>query len=295
MTRYVSNVAVFHHQYEQYLRLTDNRGKDEFFLLQTESKRLPGFRPRVDLTVKRVKENLDRFNHIDPKSIQRYWPTKLIPYIDFPDEMYYHGGIAPSMEDKENPEMVIQHTFDIEDYAESKLSDIGIDFRIQIDSFQESNKKDSFIDKIYEISSQSCQYQVTIIVKDYTPDTKIIVYPIFIKCDTDTVYFLDPYGLPSEIMYIDLNQYAGIDDDNLKDFDWIHTKVSRFFTSHSYLHLNRHEFNFIHLGYDLDEISHFNVVYGISKYIQCNVETDPSKFYGVAVISGDSMMQLIFK
>lgn len=295
MTRYVSNIAIFQYQYELYLRLTDNCGKDEFFLLQTESKRLPGFRPRVDLTVKRVKENLDRFNHIDMKSIQRYWPTKLIPYIDFPDESYYHGGIAPSMENKENPEMRICHTFDIEDYAESKLSDIGIDFKIQIDSWHKSNKEESFIDKTYGIESQSCQYQVSIIAKDYNPDTNIIVYPIFIKCDTDMVYFLDPYGLPSEIIYIDLNQYAGIDDDNLKDFDWIHARVSRFFTSHSYLHLNRHEFNFIHLGYDLDEISNFNEVYGISKYIQCNVETDPSRFYGVAVISGDSMMQLIFK
>lgn len=295
MTRYVSNVSIFQHQYEQYIRITDNCGKNEFFLLQTESKRLPGFRPRVDLTVKRVKENLDRFNHIDPKSIQRYWPTKLIPYIEFPDEMYYHGGIAPSMENKENPEMSICHTFDLEEYAESKVSDIGIDFKIQIDSWKESNADESFIDKIYGITSQSCQYQVTITMQDYVPDTNIIVYPIFIKCDTDMVYFLDPYGLPSEIMYIDLNQYAGIDDENLKDFDWIHAKVSRFFTSHSYLHLNRHEFNFIHLGYDFDEIIHFNEVYAISKYIQCNVETDPSKFYGVAVISGDSMMQLIFK
>lgn len=52
MTRYVSNVSAFQHQYEQYIRITDNCGKDEFFLLQTESKRLPGFRPRVDLTVK---------------------------------------------------------------------------------------------------------------------------------------------------------------------------------------------------------------------------------------------------
>lgn len=276
MTRYVSNVSVFQHQYDQYIRITDNCGKNEFFLLQTESKRLPGFRPRADLTVKRVKENLDRFKHIDPKSIQRYWPNQLIPYIDFPDEMYYHGGIAPSMENKENPEMRMCHTIDIEDCNASKMSEIGINFKIQ---------------KEY----QSCQYQVSIIAKDYTPDTNVQVYPIFIKRDTDTVYFLDPYGLPSEILYIDLTQYAGIPDDNLKDFDWIHAKASRFFTSHSYLHINRHEFSFLHLGYDLDEISHFNEVYSISKYIQCNVETDPSRFYGVAVIPGDSMMQLIFK
>lgn len=282
MTRYVSNVSILQHQYEQYIRITDNCGKDEFFLLQTESKRLPGFRPRVDLTVKRVKENLDRFDQLDPKSIQRYWPTKLIPYIDFPDEMYYHGGIAPSMENKE---MRMCHTFDIEDYDASKLSEIGIEFKIQIDSWSKSKNKEY----------QSCQYQLSIIAKDYAPDTNVQVYPIFIKCDTDIVYFLDPYGLPSDIIYIDLNQYAGIPDDNLKDFDWIHARASRFFTSHSYLHLNRHEFNFIHLGYDLDEISSFNEVYGISKYIQCNVETDPSRFYGVAVISGDSMMQLIFK
>ena len=295
MTRYISNVSIFQYQYEQYIRLTDNCGKDEFFLLQTESKRLPGFRPRVDLTVKRVKENLDRFNQIDPKSIQKYWPTKLIPYIDFPDEMYYHGGIAPSMENKENPEMRMCHTFDIEDYDASKLSEIGIEFKIQINSFEESDNKKSFIDKAYGIESQFCQYSFGIIVKDYIPDTNVIVYPIFIKCDTNMVYFLDPFGLPSGIMYIDLNQYAGMNDDNLKDFDWIHAKASRFFTSHSYLHINRHEFNFIHLGYDLDEISSFNEVYGISKYIQCNVETDPSRFYGVAVISGDSMMQLIFK
>ena len=285
MTRYISNVAIFQHRYDQYIRLTDNCGKDEFFLLQTESKRLPGFRPRVDLTVKRVKENLDRFNHIDPKSIQRYWPNKLIPYIEFSDEMYYHGGIAPSMENKENPEMRMCHTFDIEDYDASKMSEIGIDFKIQIDSWRKSNKKEY----------QSCQYQVGIIMKDYAPNTNVQVYPIFIKCDTNMVYFLDPYGLPSEIIYIDLNQYAGIPDENLKEFDWIHAKASRFFTSHSYLHLNRHEFSFLHLGYDLDEISHFNEVYSISKYIQCNVETDPSRFYGVAVIPGDSMMQLIFK
>ena len=285
MTRYISNIAIFQHQYDQYIRLTDNCGKDEFFLLQTESKRLPGFRPRVDLTVKRVKENLDRFNHLDPKSIQRYWPTKLIPYIDFTDEMYYHGGIAPSIENKENPEMRMCHTFDIEDYDASKMSEIGIEFKIQIDSCCKSKKKEY----------QSCQYQLSIIVKDYAPDTNVQVYPIFIKCDTNMVYFLDPYGLPSEIIYIDLNQYAGIPDENLKEFDWIHAKASRFFTSHSYLHLNRHEFSFLHLGYDLDEISHFNEVYSISKYIQCNVETDPSRFYGVAVIPGDSMMQLIFK
>ena len=295
MTRYVSNVSIFQHQYDQYIRITDNCGKDEFFLLQTESKRLPGFRPRVDLTVKRVKENLDRFNHLDPKSIQRYWPTKLIPYINFTDEMYYHGGIAPSMENKENPEMLMCHTFDIEDYDASKMSEIGIDFKIQIDSFKESDNKESFIDKAYGISSQSCQYQVSIIMKDYTPDTNVQVYPIFIKCDTNMVYFLDPYGLPSDIIYIDLNQYAGIPDDNLKDFDWIHVKASRFFTSHSYLHIGRSEFNLARLGYALDEISRFNEVYGISKFIQCNVETDPSRFYGVAVISGDSMMQLIFK
>lgn len=295
MMRYISNVSIFQYQYEQYIRLTDNCGKDEFFLLQTESKRLPGFRPRVDLTVKRVKENLDRFNHIDPKSIQRYWPTKLIPYIDFPDEMYYHGGIAPSMENKENPEMRMCHTFDIEDRDASKLSEIGIEFKIQIDSFKESDNKNSFIDKTYGIESQFCQYKVSITAKDYIPDTNITVYPIFIKCDTGIVYFLDPYGLPSDIMYIDLNQYAGMNDDNLKDFDWIHAKASRFFTSHSYLHINWHEFNFNHLGYDLDEISSFNEVYGISKYIQCNVEAYPSRFYGVAVISGDSMMQLIFK
>ena len=285
MTRYISNVAIFQHRYDQYIRLTDNCGKNEFFLLQTESKRLPGFRPRVDLTVKRVKENLDRFNHLDPKSIQRYWPNKLIPYIEFSDEMYYHGGIAPSMENKENPEMRMCHTFDIEDYDASKMSEIGIDFKIQIDSWRKSNKKEY----------KSCQYQVSIIMKDYAPDTNVQVYPIFIKCDTNMVYFLDPYGLPSEIIYIDLNQYAGIPDENLKEFDWIHAKASRFFTSHSYLHLNRHEFSFLHLGYDLDEISHFNEVYSISKYIQCNVETDPSRFYGVAVIPGDSMMQLIFK
>ena len=285
MTRYISNIAIFQHQYDQYIRLTDNCGKDEFFLLQTESKRLPGFRPRVDLTVKRVKENLDRFNHLDPKSIQRYWPTKLIPYIDFSDEMYYHGGIAPSMENKENPEMRMCHTFDIEDCDASNMSEIGIEFKIQIDSCCKSKKKEY----------QSCQYQLSIIVKDYAPDTNVQVYPIFIKCDTNMVYFLDPYGLPSEIIYIDLNQYAGIPDENLKEFDWIHAKASRFFTSHSYLHLNRHEFSFLHLGYDLDEISHFNEVYSISKYIQCNVETDPSRFYGVAVIPGDSMMQLIFK
>lgn len=295
MTRYISNVTIFQYQYDQYLRITDNCGKDEFFLLQTESKRVPGFRPRVDLTVKRVKENLDRFNHIDPKSIQRYWPTKLIPYIDFPDEMYYHGGIAPSMENKENPEMRMCHTFDIEDCDASKMSEIGIDFKIQIDSFKKSDNKRSFIDKTYGISSLSCQYQVGIIMKDYTPDANVQVYPIFIKCDTHMVYFLDPYGLPSDIMYIDLNQYAGMNDDNLKEFDWIHAKASRFFTSHSYLHLNRHEFSFLHLGYDLDEITHFNEVYGISKYIQCNIETDPTRFYGVAVIPGDSMMQLIFK
>lgn len=285
MTRYVSNVSIFQHQYDQYIRITDNCGNDEFFLLHTESKRLPGFRPRADLTVKRVKENLDRFKHIDPKSIQRYWPNQLIPYIEFSDEMYYHGGIAPSMENKENPEMRMCHTFDIEDYDASKMSEIGIDFKIQIDSWRKSNKKEY----------QSCQYQVGIIMKDYAPNTNVQVYPIFIKCDTNMVYFLDPYGLPSEIIYIDLNQYAGMNDDNLKEFDWIHTKASRFFTSHSYLHLNRHEFSFLHLGYDLDEISHFNEVYEISKYIQCNVETDPSRFYGVAVIPGDSMMQLIFK
>lgn len=285
MTRYVSNVSAFQHQYEQYIRITDNCGKDEFFLLQAESKRLPGFRPRVDLTVKRVKENLDRFDQLDPKSIQRYWPTKLIPYIDFPDEMYYHGGVAPSMKNKENPEMRMCHTFDIENYEASKMSEIGIDFKIQIDSWRKSNKKEY----------QSCQYQVSIIVKDYIPDTNVRVYPIFIKCDTNMVYFLDPYGLPSDIMHIDLNQYAGIKDDNLKDFDWVHARASRFFTKHSYLHLNRNEFNLICLGYDLDEISSFNEVYGISKHIQCNVETDPSRFYGVAVISGDSMMQLIFK
>lgn len=282
MTRYVSNVSVFQHQYDQYIRITDNCGKNEFFLLQTESKRLPGFRPRVDLTVKRVKENLDRFNHLDPKSIQRYWPTKLIPYIDFPDEMYYHGGITPSIENKE---MRMCHTFDIEDCDASTMSEIGIEFKIQIDSWRKSKNKEY----------QSCQYQFSIIAKDYIPDTNVQVYPIFIKCDTDMVYFLDPYGLPSDIIYIDLNQYAGIPDENLKDFDWIHAKASRFFTSHSYLHLNRHEFSFLHLGYDLDEISHFNEVYGISKFIQCNVETDPSRFYGVAVIPGDSMMQLIFK
>ena len=282
MTRYVSNVSIFQHQYEQYIRLTDNCGKDEFFLLQTESKRLPGFRPRADLTVKRVKENLDRFKHIDPKSIQRYWPNQLIPYIDFPDEMYYHGGITPSIENKE---MRMCHTFDIEDCDASKMSEIGIDFKIQNDSWSKSKNK----------GYQSCQYQLSIIAKDYTPDTNVQVYPIFIKCDTDMVYFLDPYGLPSDIIYIDLNQYAGMNDDNLKDFDWIHARASRFFTSHSYLHLNRHEFSFLHLGYDLDEISHFNEVYGISKFIQCNVETDPSRFYGVAVIPGDSMMQLIFK
>ena len=132
-------------------------------------------------------------------------------------------------------------------------------------------------------------------MKDYTPDTNIQVYPIFIKCDTNMVYFLDPYGLPSEIIYIDLDQYAGIPDNNLKEFDWIYVKASRFFTSHSYLHLRRSKFNLDYLGYDLSEISSFNEVYGISKYIQCNVETDPSRFYGVAVISGDSMMQLIFK
>ena len=285
MTRYVSNVSAFQHQYEQYIRITDNCGKDEFFLLQTESKRLPGFRPRVDLTVKRVKKNLDRFDQLDPKSIQRYWPTKLIPYIDFPDEMYYHGGVAPSMKNKENPEMRIVHTFDIENYEASKMSEIGIDFKIQIDSWRKSNKKEY----------QSCQYQVSIIVKDYIPDTNVRVYPIFIKCDTNMVYFLDPYGLPSEIIYIDLDQYAGIPDNNLKEFDWIHVKASRFFTSHSYLHLKRSKFNLGYLGYDLSEISSFNEVYGISKYIQCNVETDPSRFYGVAVISGDSMMQLIFK
>lgn len=285
MTRYVSNVSAFQHQYEQYIRITDNCGKDEFFLLQTESKRLPGFRPRVDLTVKRVKENLDRFDQLDPKSIQRYWPTKLIPYIDFPDEMYYHGGVAPSMKNKENPEMYMCHTFDIENYEASKMSEIGIDFKIQIDSWRKSNKKEY----------QSCQYQVSIIVKDYIPDTNVRVYPIFIKCDTNMVYFLDPYGLPSEIIYIDLDQNAGIPDNNLKEFDWIHVKVSRFFTSHSYLHLRRSKFNLGYLGYDLSEISSFNEVYGISKYIQCNVETDPSRFYGVAVISGDSMMQLIFK
>ncbi len=282
MTRYVSNVSFFQHQYDQYIRITDNCGKDEFFLLQTESKRLPGFRPRVDLTVKRVKENLDRFNHLDPKSIQRYWPNQLIPYIDFPDEMYYHGGITPSIENKE---MRMCHTFDIEDCDASKMSEIGIDFKIQNDSWSKSKNK----------GYQSCQYQLSIIAKDYTPDTNVQVYPIFIKCDTDIVYFLDPYGLPSDIIYIDLNQYAGIPDDNLKDFDWIHARASRFFTSHSYLHINRHEFSFLHLGYDLDEISHFNEVYGISKFIQCNVETDPSRFYGVAVIPGDSMMQLIFK
>lgn len=285
MTRYVSNVSIFQHQYDQYIRLTDNCGKNEIFLLQTESKRLPGFRPRVDLTVKRVKENPDRFDQVDPKFIQRYWPNKLIPYIDFPDEMYYHGGIAPSMENKENPEMRMCHTFDIEDCDASKMSEIGIDFKIQIDSWRKFKKKEY----------QSCQYQVSIIMKDYTPDTNVQVYPIFIKCDTNMVYFLDPYGLPSDIIYIDLNQYAGIPDENLKEFDWIHAKASRFFTSHSYLHLNRHEFSFLHLGYDLDEISHFNEVYSISKYIQCNVETDPSRFYGVAVIPGDSMMQLIFK
>ena len=285
MTRYVSNVSAFQHQYKQYIRITDNCGKDEFFLLQTESKRLPGFRPRVDLTVKRVKKNLDRFDQLDPKSIQRYWPTKLIPYIDFPDEMYYHGGVAPSMKNKENPEMYMCHTFDIEDDDASKMSEIGIDFKIQIDSWRKSNKKEY----------QSCQYQVSIIMKDYTPDTNVQVYPIFIKCDTNMVYFLDPYGLPSEIIYIDLDQYAGIPDDNLKEFDWIHVKASRFFTSHSYLHLRRSKFNLDYLGYDLSEISSFNEVYGISKYIQCNVETDPSRFYGVAVISGDSMMQLIFK
>ena len=285
MTRYVSNVSVFQHQYEQYIRITDNCGKDEFFLLQTESKRLPGFRPRVDLTVKRVKENLDRFDQLDPKSIQRYWPTKLIPYIDFPDEMYYHGGFAPSMENEENPEMYMCHTFDIEDDDASKMSEIGIYFKIQIDSWRKSNKKEY----------QSCQYQVSIIVKDYIPDTNVRVYPIFIKCDTNMVYFLDPYGLPSDIMHIDLNQYAGIKDDNLKEFDWIHVKASRFFTSHSYLHLRRSKFNLGYLGYDLSEISSFNEVYGIYKYIQCNVETDPSRFYGVAIISGDSMMQLIFK
>lgn len=285
MTRYVSNVSVFQYQYDQYIRLTDNCGKDEFFLLQTESKRLPGFRPRVDLTVKRVKENLDRFKRIDPKSIQRYWPTKLIPYINFSDEMYYHGGFAPSMENEENPEMYMCHTFDIEDDDASKMSEIGIDFKIQIDSWRKSNKKEY----------QSCQYQVSIIMKDYTPDTNVQVYPIFIKCDTNMVYFLDPYGLPSEIIYIDLNQYAGIPDNNLKEFDWIHVKASRFFTSHSYLHLRRSKFNLGYLGYDLSEISSFNEVYGISKYIQCNVGTDPSRFYGVAVISGDSMMQLIFK
>ena len=295
MTRYVSNVSVFQYQYDQYIRLTDNCGKDEFFLLQTESKRLPGFRPRVDLTVKRVKENLDRFDQLDPKSIQRYWPTKLIPYIDFPDEMYYHGGFAPSMENEENEEMYMCHTFDIEDDDASKMSEIGIDFKIQIDSFKESDNKKSFIDKAYGISSQSCQYQVSIIMKDYTPDTNVQVYPIFIKCDTNMVYFLDPYGLPSEIIYIDLDQYAGIPDNNLKEFDWTHVKASRFFTSHSYLHLKRSKFNLGYLGYDLSEISSFNEVYGISKYIQCNVETDPSRFYGVAVISGDSMMQLIFK
>lgn len=285
MTRYVSNVSVFQYQYDQYIRLTDNCGKDEFFLLQTESKRLPGFRPRVDLTVKRVKENLDRFKRIDPKSIQRYWPTKLIPYINFSDEMYYHGGFAPSMENEENPEMYMCHTFDIEDDDASKMSEIGIDFKIQIDSWRKSNKKEY----------QSCQYQVSIIMKDYTLDTNVQVYPIFIKCDTNMVYFLDPYGLPSEIIYIDLDQYAGIPDNNLKEFDWIHVKASRFFTSHSYLHLRRSNFNLGYLGYDLSEISSFNEVYGISKYIQCNVETDPSRFYGVAVISGDSMMQLIFK
>lgn len=285
MTRYVSNVSVFQYQYDQYIRLTDNCGKDEFFLLQTESKRLPGFRPRVDLTVKRVKENLDRFKRIDPKSIQRYWPTKLIPYINFSDEMYYHGGFAPSMENEENEEMYMCHTFDIEDDDASKMSEIGIDFKIQIDSWRKSNKKEY----------QSCQYQVSIIMKDYTLDTNVQVYPIFIKCDTNMVYFLDPYGLPSEIIYIDLNQYAGIPDNNLKEFDWIHVKASRFFTSHSYLHLKRSKFNLGYLGYDLSEISSFNEAYGISKYIQCNVETDPSRFYGVAVISGDSMMQLIFK
>ena len=285
MTRYVSNVSVFQYQYDQYIRLIDNCGKDEFFLLQTESKRLPGFRPRVDLTVKRVKENLDRFKRIDPKSIQRYWPTKLIPYINFSDEMYYHGGFAPSMENEENPEMYMCHTFDIEDDDASKMSEIGIDFKIQIDSWRKSNKKEY----------QSCQYQVSIIMKDYTPDANVQVYPIFIKCDTNMVYFLDPYGLPSEIIYIDLDQYAGIPDNNLKEFDWIHVKASRFFTSYSYLHLKRSKFNLGYLGYDLSEISSFNEVYGISKYIQCNVETDPSRFYGVAVISGDSMMQLIFK
>ena len=288
MTRYVSNVSVFQYQYDQYIRLTDNCGKDEFFLLQTESKRLPGFRPRVDLTVKRVKKNLDRFDQLDPKCIQRYWPTKLIPYINFSDEMYYHGGFAPSMENEENeenPEMYMCHTFDIEDDDASKMSEIGIDFKIQIDSWRKSNKKEY----------QSCQYQVSIIMKDYIPDTNVRVYPIFIKCDTNMVYFLDPYGLPSDIMHIDLNQYSGIKDDNLKDFDWVHVKSSRFFTSHSYLHLRRSKFNLGYLGYDLSEISSFNEVYGISKYIQCNVETDPSRFYGVAVISGDSMMQLIFK
>lgn len=188
-------------------------------------------------------------------------------------------------ENEENPEMYMCHTFDIEDDDASKMSEIGIDFKIQIDSWRKSNKKEY----------QSCQYQVSIIMKDYTPDTNIQVYPIFIKCDTNMVYFLDPYGLPSEIIYIDLDQYAGIPDNNLKEFDWIHVKASRFFTSHSYLHLRRSKFNLDYLGYDLSEISSFNEVYGISKYIQCNVETDPSRFYGVAVISGDSMMQLIFK
>ena len=189
------------------------------------------------------------------------------------------------MKNKENPEMYMCHTFDIEDDDASKMSEIGIDFKIQIDSWRKSNKKEY----------QSCQYQVSIIVKDYIPDTNVRVYPIFIKCDTNMVYFLDPYGLPSEIIYIDLDQYAGIPDNNLKEFDWIHVKASRFFTSHSYLHLKRSKFNLGYLGYDLSEISSFNEVYGISKYIQCNVETDPSRFYGVAVISGDSMMQLIFK
>ena len=61
MTRYVSNVAIFQHQYDQYIRITDNCGKNEFFLLQTESKRLPGFRPRADLTVKRVKSMIHEY------------------------------------------------------------------------------------------------------------------------------------------------------------------------------------------------------------------------------------------
>ena len=82
------------------------------------------------------------------------------------------------MKNKENPEMRMWHTFDIEDHEASNMSEIGIDFKIQIDSFKESDNKESFIDKAYGISIQSCQYQLSIIVKDYTPDTNVQVYPI---------------------------------------------------------------------------------------------------------------------